>query len=69
MIDISKIERLCKRANLEHLPALNQLKKAEGTNDAQRIAGNIIDFLEENGLYRPSTVPPSSKLNNKSDKT
>lgn len=59
MVDISKIERLCKRANLEHLPALNQLKKASSINDAQRIANNIIDFLEENGLYRPSSVPPN----------
>jgi len=62
MLDISFIEKKCEQLNLK-LPALNQLKAAHKRKDFEafnRIASNIVSFLNEN--YKISQFPqrPSS---------
>lgn len=65
-MNINKIIEICKRKNLQDLPALKQLIRAKEENlkeDAERISSNIIEFLQENNLYHNSSNPPNRQSN------
>lgn len=61
MVNPGKIIEICYKKNLHHLPALQQLIRANEENlheDVERIGNNLIEFLKEQDLWRTSSAPP-----------